>query len=561
MIFKDDLAAIAFVQANSKDTPKSILDARKYSKELCALVNGECFLEELIEKIEFIESDSKANARKKYSRDIRDFFERLLLPCQNVWSATGGVKNYVNGETKLSEQNLALLLENISDMRDGKSIERYLESQWFDLYHTDPAGVLLMVYETKDEDGDTDIYPTYQCIGSIRTYIPKGQLTECILFEPKDGEAGIQIWKLIDDAKQYTINQKGETFTIDSDPLKTFEHPFGLTPVIINSNITDKYGKRLSPIDKILPIAKKYAKNLSVAEIYEAQQGFPKHWRKKAICGECHGTRKSGDKNCPNCAPNGATVSADVTDIATIAYDPEHPENSIKGADVMGWSSPDLESLKFLFERLDNIEDKTYETLWGTAPVKKIQKTATEIHYDMQPQINKLNKYADVAEWIEWMMVEWMTNVIDLTKDKSNSISLIIYGRRYILEGIDSIQDKYESAKKAGENSVVLDGIFDELLTVKFKNDPEWMRIELKKAKCEPFLHYSPAEINTFFGATETARKIYFQQWWANLLDSDLQSDVNKLQEKFKSDFEIFFTSGIKIITPLPTTAIPTITE
>jgi hypothetical protein len=82
------------------------------------------------------------------------------------------------------------------------------------------------------------------------------------------------------------------------------------------------------------------------------------------------------------------------------------------------------------------------------------------------------------------------------------------------------------------------------------------MKIELKKAQCEPYLHYSAAEINTFFGANETAKKIYFQSWWKNLTAQDLQKEINLLQTKFNEDF-ILYLPTLKIVQPIPTTPIP----
>ncbi len=70
------------------------LDMREQSRELKALVNGKGFIDELIDKIEVIESDKKAKARKKYSRDIKDLFSRLFQPIDNIYYATGGVKDY-----------------------------------------------------------------------------------------------------------------------------------------------------------------------------------------------------------------------------------------------------------------------------------------------------------------------------------------------------------------------------------------------------------------------------------------------------------------------------------
>ncbi len=547
MIFKDDQEVLNYVKANSKKVPTHIENARKYSKELCALIEGENFSDELINQIEFLESEAKAKARKKYSRDLRDLFSRLNSPIQNVFSAIGGVKDYKNGEYQLSESNYKTFLKTITNIRDGKSLERYIENKWFPLYQTDPAGVQYIQYKT---DPTLKVYPTYQSIATIRTYIPNGQLVENILFEPIPDAEGCKYWVVVDDAKHYTIKESGETFTIDTDPKKTFEHPFGTCPVIINSDITDKYGNRLSPLHVILPAAKEYARDLSIKTIYKFLQGFPKHWRRETICASCHGTRKNGDQACPQCAPKGNTAKSDVTDVAILPFNPDLP-NTIKGEDVMGFVSPDLETWKQFDEELDRGENSMYESIWGVQNKSKVSgvKTATEITYDMQPQIQQLNKIADTAEWIEWKITEWCANIVDLAKDKNDQISLIVYGRRYILEGIDTIQKKYEDAKKAGENTVVLDGIFDELLTIKFKNDAEWMKIELKKAQCEPYLHYSASEINEFFGPNEAARKIYFQPWWKNLTPQDLKSEINTLQEKFSEDF-LLYLPNLKLNNP-----------
>ena len=548
MIFESDDAAVEYVKLNSTQTPDWVKKAREYSKTLCALIEGEGFADELINQIEHLESQAKATARNKYSRDLRDLFTRLSSPIQNVFSAIGAVKDYQNGEFKMSEANLKTLLNTINNIRDGKSLERYIENKWMPLYHTDPSGVQFVQYIVKPE---LKVYPTYQAIGTIRNYIPNGQLVENILFEPITIADGVKVWVLVDDAKQYTVLEYRETFTLDTDKTKTFEHPFGTCPVIINSDITDKYGNRLSPIHNVVPAAKEYARDLSIKTIYKFLQGFPKHWRREMICANCHGTRKDGDKVCGTCSPTGKTGKADVTDVAVLPFNPDLP-NTINGNDVMGYVSPDLETWKQFNDELDRSENSIYESMWGVQNKSKVDgvKTATEIHYDLQPQIQKLNKYADQAEWIEWTITEWCANIIDLTKPKDEQISLIVYGRRYILEGVDTIQKKYEDAKLAGENAVVLDGIFDELLTVKFKNDVEWMKLELKKAQCEPFLHYSPKEIFDYFGQNEVARKVYFQPWWKNLTDSDLQLDIKVLQAKFDKDFLVYLQM-MKLVQPI----------
>lgn len=535
MIFATDEEAIEIIKLN-KTVPAWVTKAREYSKELCALVEGENFHDLLITAIEKLETDAKAKVRRKYARAIADYFERIFLPIENVFASFGGVKNYKNGEYKMSDKAYTKLLSTISNIRDNKSIQKYIETQWQDLYHTDPAGVLWIRY--KVIDSDVNVYPTYQSIHVIRSYKAKGQLVDWILYEPVT-DKDKQIWTIVDDKKQRTIIQKGEEYTVEENELLTFDHPFGAVPVIINSNLTDKYANRLSPIHKIIPISKEFARDQSVKTIYKFQKGFPKHWRRGMVCRSCSGTRKNGNDICKDCGGKGELLKSDVADEAVLPM-PENGDPVLNGDDIMGYASPDIETWKQFNDELDRLEDEAYETMWGTKSLKEIQKTATEIHLDMQPQINKLNKYADTAEWIEWTITEWCANAIDPAKPKDSSISLIVYGRRYILEGIDTIQKKYEEAKAAGQNSVVLDGIFDELLTVKFKNDPQWMAIELKKSRVEPYLHLSIEELNNIFGPEEAAKKVYFQRWWSRLKDSDLKNDEDYLDNKFNQDFALY---------------------
>ena len=74
MIFKDDAEAIEAIKANQQIMPdwKAMRD---YSKELKALVNGTDFMDELICKIEGIESAEKSKARIKYSKNINTTIE------------------------------------------------------------------------------------------------------------------------------------------------------------------------------------------------------------------------------------------------------------------------------------------------------------------------------------------------------------------------------------------------------------------------------------------------------------------------------------------------------
>ena len=93
MTFLTDDDAIAEIKEHLAIS-QCFLDMREDSKELKSLVNGTDFLDELINKIEGLESEKKAKARKKYSKDIQGFFRRLFQPIDNIYYATGGLKDY-----------------------------------------------------------------------------------------------------------------------------------------------------------------------------------------------------------------------------------------------------------------------------------------------------------------------------------------------------------------------------------------------------------------------------------------------------------------------------------
>lgn len=517
-----DKEAIKYIKAN-KAVSEKILKAREQSKKLFALLEGEDFLDELINKIEHIESADKAKARKKYSRSIMDFYERLLQPVSNVFSATGGTKKY-----DLKDKQLELLLGKIGNIRGGKSIERYLDEVWMDLYHTDPNGVIFLEYTTRSK---TDVWCTYKSIGSIRNYIESGQLTEVILFEPRVDSKGVSHWRIVDDTTDRTFIEHGNSFILDED--HSFEHPFGQPPAIIISNITStKTQLRLSPIHKVVELSKEYARDQSILTLYKFLHGYPIHWRYVNQCKKCTGQRKDGTDNCPDCDGKGYIQNKDVTDMVTL---PIPDKDGIQLApNIAGNIAPDLKTWTQYHEELDRLEFLANFTHWGTSTRKGDgTETATGRFIDVQPVKNRLNKYSNVTEFMEWKLTEWCANFLIPNKDKNLSISMIAYGRRYIIESPDTILNRYEEAKKAGDNSVILDRLFEEFLTAKYKNDPVWLRVELTKFRVQPFPHLSIEQVNTIFGQQAAGTIVLFGEFWE-------QADKTRTLDELNKDFETF---------------------
>lgn len=519
MVFKDELAVIDAIKKYPK-APQWVIDARATHKELKALVTGENFTELLIKKFEKIESSDRAVARKKYSKDIRDVFNRIYQPRINVFSASGGSVND-NFTSKVKKEKY---LEFARDYKGQKTIKQYLAEYFFDLADTDPNGLIFTEYIE-----DKDIYPTYKSIDDIRVYESDGQLCEFIIFEPVEwfiGVQAVQKWRVVDDKKEYCIIQRGEDYSLFEDG--TFDHPFGIVPAVILSG-NQKTGSeiRISNLFPIVALAEEYAIGKSRYTIYDVQCGFPDRWRYEKTCRTCHGTGKDGDGGtCTTC--NGFV--RDVTDVNVIEFPRE--DDPIVTPNISGFVSPDLEWLVWKENQLEKQEDKMDATAWGTKRVTTAtNETATGRFIDVQPVMNRLSEYSNNVEWVHNQLSIFIQSWIDNAQVTENQF-YFAYGDRFIIESQDVIIDRYSKSRKDGDNIVILDKALDEVLLAKYQNNPQALELAQKKRNVEPYVHNSIKEVFDFFGSRESAKKVLFVTFWEQ---ADTSKDVATLIQEFNT--------------------------
>lgn len=536
MTFKDDSEAIAYLKKH-ETLSEDFKEMREYSSTLKALVNGDDFIDELINKIEGIESSLKAKAREKYSRSVKDLFFRLFQPIDNIYYATGGVKDYdIQSDTIKTNY-----LKQIANIRDNKTLSEWVQTYAIQLYNTDPNGVIFLEYKTTPK---INVYPTYKSSSKIRYYKSKGQLIEYIIFEPKIKDQKTYI-RIVDDLTDRTFERNGNDYILVEE--LTFPHPFGQVPAVICSNIQlAGEDEKLAPIDSIIEVAKEYARDQSFLTLYKVYKGNPIFWKYVTYCSDCLGTGKQGNEECPTCNGKGKVVAkSDVTDAVELPI-PTDTESPVIAPNIAGFISPDLDVWTKYEETLKLLEEQMYKSHWGTSyGMNNVQgmKTATEVTFDKQPLENQLNKYADYAEYVEWKLSEWILNLLDSTKtDKLESKITINLGRRYIIESYDVLLERYEKSVLAEENNVVLDKLFSEYLGAKYRNNPIDLQINLLKARIEPYLHLPLTKVSTIFGNEEAQRKVLFQKWWNSL------KDFSKDEITLLSDFNIWFEQNKKII-------------
>jgi len=503
--------------------PSWVMKSREEHKELKALKTGEKFNELLIKKFEKIESTDRQVARNKYSKDIRDLFNRVYSPRDNVFRAAGGSVT----DTYKSEANRVKYLEASRNYKGQKTIKQYLADSFFDLADVDPNGLIFTEYVA-----DTKIYPTYKSINDIRVYESDGQLCEYVIFEPIDitvSNRPLKKWRVVDDKFDYSVIQDGDTFYPNEE--ETFAHPFGLVPCVILS-AKQKTGSelRISELFPIIKLSETYAIDKSVYTIYNLQCGFPDRWRYEKTCRTCHGTGKTGDTSCSSCG--GKT--RDVTDVNVLETPRE--DDPILPA-MSGFVSPDFEYLTLTRASLQDQEDKIDSTVWGTKRISEGgNETATGRFIDVQPVMNKLTTDSDNVEWVynqlSIYIQSWIAN--DEIVDNQFYVAL---GNRFIIESQDVLIDRYSKSRLDGDNIVILDKALDEVLLAKYQNNPASLKNAQKKRNVEPYVHNSITEVNGIFGSREAAKKVLFVDFWE-------QADKAKEESVLKTEFNTYFNAS-----------------
>lgn len=530
----------AFIKSHLQ-TPKWITDARDQHKTLAALIDGTDFKTEL-SKIEHIEkSENRWKVREKYSRSIKDLNERLLRPLDNVYSATGGSKYY-----ELPDSQRKDLLKKLGNVRGHQSLERWLKINWMHVYHTDPNGLIFIEYK------EENCYPTYKSIDNIRNYENDGQNLEWLLFEPKKvliNDKSVELIRYVDSETDWTFIKEGDNLTLDTE--KTFNHPFGKVPGIVNSDI-QKMGcdYALSPIHPIVEIQQEFLRDQSIKTVFKFLQGFPIFWRYRTKCPTCNGTGKNGTEKCDQCSGTGWKLDRDVSDEVVIPT-PQDTDTPILAPNIAGWISVDTATWDQFDKELDAESTGMFETLWGShkSKLSSGSKTILEVWADEQPVMNRLDSYSNVAEWIEHEITELIANFMFPTKDKTQPISNINYGRNFIVQPPEFLLDKYHANKTAGDGVLILDKNLREYLTAKHKNDPISLRQALIKKQLEYNVHYTLDQVSKILGPEQAQKKMIFADWWETLKQEDYEKPIEKLEAE-RDDFVnkkiISFTNKIK---------------
>ena len=499
-----------------QQVPKWVLKAREYHKRMKALVYGKDFVDLLLQ-IEHIESEKKAQARRKYARSIKDVVSKILEPVGYVYSATGSSVHF----NISSEEQKRKLLNALGNVRGNMSLSKWLETFWSaNLYNVDPSGVMLLEWK------DTDVWPTYKSIDVIRYYDCEGMDVKYILFEPKQTPDG-PLWRVIDGAADYHILQQGDTFTIK----EMYTHMFGRCPARVCSDIS-QFGEeqRLAMIDTIVETLEEMMRDRSVLTIYKFKNGFATPYRPKIICPTCHGARKNGTEKCSDCDGKGTILDKDVTDEIIIPLTLDANQQPQLPTNFAGFIAPPLDIWNQYKDEETRLFKSSFETTWGTRESEEVKdQTAVGVILNTQPMISRLSKITDVAQSHDNAFANMIAKFIGITVDDAKPPIIRLYGRNYIVQPPSFLLSEYQKSRKDDNSISISDTQLNEYITSKYKDDPERLRIELMKKELEPYVHYSIQQVFDIFGPKEAQRKGLFQSWWDTLTQADLIKSPDQL--------------------------------
>jgi hypothetical protein len=499
-----------------------------YNKQLRLHIYGEG-LDKQMTKIDGYEAEDLQKLRAKYARSNKDLFSRLGRPIDKVFSARGG-SIYYNLSDVQDKTARALAL----NIRNGISIRKWVEMFWKPHFLDDPFGLVFLEILPEQEarlamqQGRPFSYPTYKSISAVYDYLPKGSGLEYVVFQlsAKDKlAAGIDdkltVFRVVDDAYDYFVSREDQSVQI----LSAFTIPnyFGEVPGQLNSDLISPKDEDcyLSLYDDVIELANHFMLKGSIKLTHEFLHGYPKYWEYADTCPVCNGTRMHEGDNCKACNGSGKKMMTRVSDAKLLEY-PDKDTPAV-APDVAGYVSPDKTYYEIATADLQMLEELMNITLWGSAPhAKPVQgmqtdqkgntKTATEVMDDIKPQADRLNIISEMAEKRHKFILDAMIRLQVAQGYKGSSVN---YGRRYMIEGPDTIWEKYSEARTKGAAVSVLDDLLIEYYEAKYASDPVKLAIQTKLMKVEPFVHLKASEVDLSGSVTleDKAAKAYFGEW------------------------------------------------
>ena len=509
-------------------------------------------VDDFLARIEQYENEAQHNLRKRLAKPATvPIFGKELAPFSKAFSAQG-FNRYYKFKTETAQADFKKYLT--TDLGDGMNMLQWMR-YWLEKVNYDSTGLMMVELPSESEE-ELNPYICFKSITDIHDIEFEGNTVEYVIFKWENEveeyskvlpNSKVEYFRVID--AELDRIYKREDGIVSEIVDKQLKNKFGYVPAIAISNQMDSISEaRTSYIWQSIGIADEYLLDSSIHTISKKLHGFPIKYMRQQGCKTCSGSgmlsnpRYADDNslsqtmNCGSCNGSGYSLKSDVSDVVII---PTPTQGEPDVLPVAGYVQPDIATLAEQRVEADWIRVQISKAIWtsdDSISTGSSDKTATGVVHDVQSIHDKLNVVSENGEEVE----RFLTNALAEIRYGSDFIDASInYGRRYFVRTADETERLYEAARTANLPTHLLDAYIEELIYVKFGNDPMELERQLRLNQIEPFIHLSAKEVKDLgVSQSDLFFKIYFNDYveqYEREGNSIVLSSANDILAKIKT--------------------------
>lgn len=406
-------------------------------------------------------------------------------------------------------------------------------------------GVAMVELPAEPSASKPEPYVIFKSINCIEDIGLNGGDIEYLIYEMKEVEEIVdgkkqktEYYRYIDAEQDVIIIERGEKYSIPIEGVYAPKpNPLGRVPGVFLSNLRD--GElRKSYIYKAIPHLDDLLLDSSIHAVSKKLFGFPHRWMYEQKCSTCGGEGKINMRrvyaennidfttehdNCSNCKGTGQSYTMR-PDKAIIKPMPD--ANNPDTGEPAGFVTPPIDTLKNQVEEMERLQGLVHRAVWQHESIEGEQttgaETATGRMLNISSYQSKLNRFSDNGEYVERVLVEMIGELRYGTPYKG---SVINWGRRYYILSENHLEQNYKAAKEAGMSAAVLKSYLEEIVYVKYANDPLELRKQLRLLQAEPMPHMTVIEVQSLTSVTTNDKylKAYFNDYVQLIEDTQPQ--------------------------------------
>lgn len=434
-----------------------------------------------------------------------------------VFTARGGSQYFEFTDPKLQQ--------DFEEYLAAKQVQQRLQRKFQKVSFTGFQGVFLVDLPTEPNGPDELPEPDFKYISSalVHDALIVDDTYEYVIFKQTGKDAQGQEFTYYvgfdDQFAHFVMPSAGGKLVHSAE--RTVEHGLGYVPAFPPSLFTpgtDTDVTRTSILHKTLPVAKTYLLDHLMHQLDKSYHGFRKFYsygvpcthrtqvEHKPTCGgeaywvtvSCDG---SGDllypdgtsRKCSNCNGQGKVipVGPDKTYILDVPMSKDSPDLR-KPA---GFIEPDTETSVEQRAELVVQERQMEQAALGKEGVlnrdKRVE-TATGKNIDLQPVFDRCTTYGRSWKHVLQGVVDTMARLRYQGGFRQSAINV---GKKYQIETLDELKDRYEKGKKAGLPDSVLFGLLEDIVYTEYADDPMELEYNRIKLYLEPVPTRSTSEV------------------------------------------------------------------